>query len=57
MHIGQATVTEPITASTEIGMHRLHDLDSFAFGSWHGYPVAWCFHTCGTEPMNTSEGL
>jgi hypothetical protein len=26
MHIGQDTVTEPVTASTEIGMHRLHPL-------------------------------
>jgi hypothetical protein len=26
MQTGQATVTEPITASTEIGTHRLHPL-------------------------------
>jgi hypothetical protein len=26
MHMGQATVIEPITASTEIGIHRLHPL-------------------------------
>jgi hypothetical protein len=26
MQTGQETVTEPITASTDIGMHRLHPL-------------------------------
>jgi len=26
MQIGQRTVTEPVGASTEIGMHRLHPL-------------------------------
>jgi hypothetical protein len=26
MQTGQATVTEPVTASTEIGMHRLQPL-------------------------------
>jgi hypothetical protein len=60
MHMGQATVTEPITASTEIRTHRLHPLQRTTwrdFGWGRAYQRnASPFQICRREPMKTSDG-